>query len=1160
MTKYILILLLILLTSCKDGVKENQPKAKNGSIDISSWDFEKNGDVKLKGDWEFYWKRLYFPKDFKKGVSSDELSYYQHPGLWKSKKDGPSKISKYGYATYRLKVKLPESKTPYGIKLVYSLSNHVLYIDGEKVVFDGTVGTSKDTSKTSNISKFHYFTPENDEIELIMQLSNFSMEKGGSHRALIIGKKESISAFERNSTILNTFMIGSTFIMAIYHLVLYAIRRKDAAPFFFGLFCLVTSIRSGFTGNAEIFYSIFPEISWIAVKRITYVALFFSPTSILTFVCILDKNRFTKNIPYIAWGIAGVFSLVALFTPALFFTKTVFPFQVITLLETFLALSILVHATYRRILGASFILIGGFIFSFGAVHDILATIGIIRGPELTHIGLYVYVLMQALVISFRYSKAFMDIEIATEKNKMLESLDKQKTNFFQSVSHELRTPLTLIMLPLTEVKKVLKENEYVDLAIKNSYRLFRLVNQLLDFQKVTRREHRIDLRPINLTSFLKVCSEYFIPVCQKNKVSFSVNLETTNDIVVLAQVDALEKIVFNLLSNAIKFTNRGDSIVVKLSEVEKEVEISIIDTGIGIARGDIDKLFHSFTQIERDAVTTKEGTGIGLALVKELVEKLNGSVGVSSKGENFGTTFWVRLPVAEKHRKITDLLFVDSSVNQIERYEKIVRLKSNEMSYASVESYKDALKVSKKNRFKCILLRSSNPGEVISFYEDIKEEQDFCKFILFTNLADDKLEELVKYKDKITIANPYITDDEIHLLITKNYSDVMIEDQEELDLSDFVPKKWHIQDHEVESDEKDIDSDDDDSKFNDDSDAPTVLVVDDLKDMRELIKISLEKVGYRVITASNGINALDQMKKIRPDIIVTDWMMPKMSGVELIADLKKHPVLSTIPTILLTAKSDEESRVLGSKIGASTYIGKPFDELELISAVNNLTKLKSREREIEEINKNISQKYLKRFLPPTLVEDILSGRKVFDEKPKVEYLSIVNFELAGIKDKFTAAGPQNTAKILNNYISTISSIVYKHSGCISRFEGDVIISFWGAPDEIKQSEHSKKIYACVDEIKSELSNTITDNDDIELKVAITYDLTLHGSFGTEDRSEFIVLGPNVDLTYKMLERIGDDSVIFNKGFHDLLHVCDWEKANPVEIEDLGSSKLFYKVA
>ena len=117
--------------------------------------------------------------------------------------------------------------------------------------------------------------------------------------------------------------------------------------------------------------------------------------------------------------------------------------------------------------------------------------------------------------------------------------------------------------------------------------------------------------------------------------------------------------------------------------------------------------------------------------------------------------------------------------------------------------------------------------------------------------------------------------------------------------------------------------------------------------MRELIAGSLQRHQYGVVTAANGRLGLKAARHHTPDLIVTDWMMPEMSGPEMIKQLKSDPAYAAIPIILLTAKSDEESKLIGTEIGADGFLGKPFNEQELTSLVRNLVQLKSREKELQ---------------------------------------------------------------------------------------------------------------------------------------------------------------------------------------------------------------------
>ena len=140
-----------------------------------------------------------------------------------------------------------------------------------------------------------------------------------------------------------------------------------------------------------------------------------------------------------------------------------------------------------------------------------------------------------------------------------------------------------------------------------------------------------------------------------------------------------------------------------------------------------------------------------------------------------------------------------------------------------------------------------------------------------------------------------------------------------------------------------------------DPDAQTVLVVDDLADMRRLACRCLREHGYRTRTAVNGVEALNSIRSDPPDLVISDWMMPQMTGPELVEAIRGDESIEGIPIVLLTAKSDEASRVTGTQVGADVFLAKPFDDLELSSIVRNLLRLKRKEREEQDQGDNEEQ-------------------------------------------------------------------------------------------------------------------------------------------------------------------------------------------------------------
>ena len=226
----------------------------------------------------------------------------------------------------------------------------------------------------------------------------------------------------------------------------------------------------------------------------------------------------------------------------------------------------------------------------------------------------------------------------------LQALDHAKTRFFANVSHELRTPLTLTIGPLHDLREQAqgdpKIERWLDIALRNSRRLLRLVNQILDVAKLEAGQMRLSPRPLDLVPFTRGIVAAFAPVAERQGVDL--RLEAPLSLGVVLDADGVEKIVTNLLSNAVRFTGRGGSVVVSWSRESHSVRLVVRDSGRGIPANQLAHVFERFYQVDESDGRRQAGTGIGLSLVRELVELQHGNVTVDSGST--GTTFTVTLP------------------------------------------------------------------------------------------------------------------------------------------------------------------------------------------------------------------------------------------------------------------------------------------------------------------------------------------------------------------------------------------------------------------------------------------------------------------------------------------------------------------------------------
>ena len=245
-----------------------------------------------------------------------------------------------------------------------------------------------------------------------------------------------------------------------------------------------------------------------------------------------------------------------------------------------------------------------------------------------------------------FRSAEQKLNFSIEQNSRLKELDNLKTSFFANISHEFRTPLTLILSPLKDLRREFPERDIFRVMQQNAERLLALINQLLDLSKLEAGKMDMQLQRSDLAQFLNYLFASFESLGQNKKILFQYEQSQLNYIADFDQ-DKIEKVVTNLLSNAFKFTPPNGRVQVRVDYQKTQLLLKVQDFGIGIDPQRLPRIFDRFYQADSGDNRTYEGTGIGLALVKELVQVMKGSINVESKvGE--GSIFTVMLPMLEE--------------------------------------------------------------------------------------------------------------------------------------------------------------------------------------------------------------------------------------------------------------------------------------------------------------------------------------------------------------------------------------------------------------------------------------------------------------------------------------------------------------------------------
>ncbi len=434
-----------------------------------------------------------------------------------------------------------------------------------------------------------------------------------------------------------------------------------------------------------------------------------------------------------------------------------------------------------------------------------------------------------LLIAGQIAAAVGNVQAYEDERHRAEALaeiDRVKTTFFSNVSHEFRTPLTLMIGPIEDALNdgaaVLpaEQRNRLEVARRNSLRLLKLVNSLLDFSRIEAGRVEAHFEPTDLAAFTAELASNFASASEKAELTLRIDCPGLPQPVHVDQ-EMWEKVVLNLLSNAFKFTFEGEiAVQIQPSATPGHVELTVSDTGVGIPSHELPRLFERFHRVEGQRSRSFEGSGIGLALVQELV-KLHGGTIRAESTPGAGSAFIVSIPVGTAPQAM------DGDGAEPSRGATSLR----------AQSYvEEALRWLPDAASAGVSPPGDQPDEV-------------------PNLASGK------------------------------------------------------------------------------TDGARVVVADDNADMRAYMR-RLLGARWDIETVADGKAALDAVRRRKPDLLLSDVMMPELDGFGLLRALRADPDLRDLPVILLSARAGEEARVEGLDAGADDYLIKPFSARELLARVS----------------------------------------------------------------------------------------------------------------------------------------------------------------------------------------------------------------------------------
>ncbi len=521
--------------------------------------------------------------------------------------------------------------------------------------------------------------------------------------------------------------------------------------------------------------------------------------------------------------------------------------------------------------------------------------------------------------------------------------NRARDEFLAIASHELRSPLSVI-LGWVQLARSRKLNEGItsralEIIERNAKLQNQQIDNLLDLSRLLRGKMNLNMGQVHLPSVIESAIDILRPAADAKNIEIVTNFDPAISYI-LGDAERLQQVVWNLLSNAIKFTPTSTSALIQITieSASSSALILVGDSGCGIEPKFLPHIFDYFRST--DSWNTKEQNrlGLGLFIVRQLVELHGGTVWASSLGIAQGTTFGVQLPIGNYQDVLDDR---NSAIGQMEN-------RAESLSQACAR--------------KQVLVVDDNAESKNS-----------------PNWVEDKL-------------------------------------------------------------------------VDDSRDLPLLLVVED----NYFLLVYLETLltpHYRVAIARDGVEGLEQAKKLLPNLILSDQIMPRQNGLDLLKEIRNTPELSSTPVIFLTARTGMEARIESLDAGADDYISKPFDERELLARVRNLLRSHAAEQQLVALNRQLQQQKqqletVNKALEYLATYDSLTevkNRRCFNEYLDTEWwrlareeaaLSLIMCDIDYFKLYNDTYGHQAGDECLRQVASVLRSAVKRPADLVARYGGE----------------------------------------------------------------------------------------------------------------------------
>jgi two-component system, sensor histidine kinase len=644
MFKNCIVVLTILMMSV--SAMASPPLVSNGIADlrqVNNWTIPKD----LDGNWAFSWQKLVPP-----GQAFDGFAPYKT--LWnKLSQQGLTTGSK-GFASYGVKILLPEKRVRLSLYLPDVYTAYRVYVNGVLSATNGKVANNAQ-DYIPNWKPITLVVPDDaSTIDLVIQISNFAHAKGGPFQSVQIGDTRMLRQ-ERERNIAGDFLLcGCLFMGGLFFLGLYMFGTKDKATLYFSLFCILYSYW--IVGSSKyVLHSIMPELNWYFAIRLEYFTLYSSLHFFARYVFTLYPDEFSKPIIKSVALLCLGLGILPWVSPTWFFTKIINPFLYLMFVCGAYLVFAYIKAYYKNRLAAKYALLSIVILLIIELLLNLEYFGLYIPSRLLIFTAYIsFFFLQSLILAFRFASTLKDARKEAEQGLLA------KSEFLSTMSHEIRTPLNSVIGMSTLLLKNSPrhdQKEQLDVLQFSARNLLTIVNDILDYNKIEAGKITLENIDFNLANIVNNITAGSSQQAMDKGIDLHTHIDSKLNCMVIGDPTRLGQVINNLVSNAVKFTSQG-SVTVSLKVASRTAEnitikISVKDTGIGIPKQKQELIFERFTQADSSTSRRYGGTGLGLAISKKILE-LQGSRLQLHSEEGLGSDFYfvqsfaIAGPIAEK--------------------------------------------------------------------------------------------------------------------------------------------------------------------------------------------------------------------------------------------------------------------------------------------------------------------------------------------------------------------------------------------------------------------------------------------------------------------------------------------------------------------------------